>query len=54
MRTFAVVIYVEAEDSVAALEAAGDRFANMEALRQEAALGDRLKIRPARRRELET
>lgn len=53
LRWFAVVIYVEAEDTVGATEAVLDRCANPEAFQRDVSLGDHVKIRPARRRELE-
>lgn len=53
MKWFAVVVYVEADDAIGAVEAAGDRFANPEAIREDAALCRDLKVRPATRRERE-
>jgi hypothetical protein len=51
MKHFAVVVIVEAEDTLEAVEAAGDVFANMEAAHQMAATGE-IRVRPARGDEL--
>jgi hypothetical protein len=50
MRRFAVTVYVEAEDTVGAIEAAADLFANPDALHLMAATGE-VVVRPARKVE---
>lgn len=51
MKTYAVTVYVEAEDVLGAVEVAGDIFANMQGAREMAAAGE-LKVRPARAGEV--
>jgi hypothetical protein len=49
MRRFAVTVIVEAEDSVDAIEKAGDLWVNVPAVQELAALDDgTVKVRPAR------
>jgi len=50
VKRFVVIVTVEAEDAVQAIEAAGDVFANMEAVHAMAATGE-ITVRPARRQE---
>ncbi len=55
MKLFAVTVKVEADDTIGALEAAGDLFANMEAVHQLAALENGVvAVRPARALERAT
>lgn len=52
MRRFAVTVYVEAEDAVDAIDAAGDVWVDVDEMKLAAACDDgRIKIRPARRNE---
>jgi hypothetical protein len=50
MKRYAVTVIVEAEDTLEAVEFAGDVFANMDAVHELAAMGE-IRVRPARKDE---
>jgi hypothetical protein len=52
MRLYAVTVYVEAEDSVHAIDVAGDLWVDVEEVQHLAALDEgTVKVRPARKNE---
>jgi hypothetical protein len=52
VRLFAVTVFVDADDSVAAIQVAGDLWSNVTAVLESAALDDgTVKVRPARKGE---